>query len=405
MASDIDLSAEVAAAYPRLVALRRDLHQHPELAFQEHRTARLVAERLRAAGLQVQEGVGATGVVGLLEGGRPGPTVAVRADMDALPLDEVGDRPYRSQTPGVMHACGHDGHTAIAVTLAEIFARHRATLPGRIKFIFQPAEETAGGAERMIAEGVLEAPRVDRVLGLHLWNYVPVGQVAVKAGPIFASVDELRITIRGRGGHGAIPHDAVDPVLVAAHLITALQALVSRETSPQEPTVLTIGAVHGGTAFNIIPEQVELLGTLRTFDPRVREVLLERLVALSRGLTAAFRAEATVQTRPSCPAVVNDPALTELVRRAAAAELGEAAVVETRGTLGGDDMADYLALRPGCYFFVGARNEARGLDRSHHNPGFDFDEAALAVAARVLGRATLAALDGPGCGEGTGHND
>ncbi|HLI28909.1 MAG TPA: amidohydrolase [Chloroflexota bacterium] len=388
----IDLQAEVAAALPRLIALRRDLHQHPELAFQERRTARVIAERLRAAGLEVREGVAATGVVALLEGGRPGPTVAVRADMDALPLEEEGDRPYRSRTPGVMHACGHDGHVAVAVTLAEIFARHRAALPGRVKFIFQPAEETAGGAERMIAEGVLEAPHVDRVLGLHLWNYVPVGQVAVKEGPIFASVDELRITVRGRGGHGAIPHDAIDPVVVAAHLVTALQALVSREISPHEPVVLTIGAIHGGTAFNIIPERCELLGTLRTFDPQVRRYLLERVEGLARGLTAAFRAEATVHTRASCPAVVNDRELTELVRRAAAAELGEAAVVDTRGTLGGDDMADYLALRPGCYFFVGARNEARGLDRSHHNPGFDFDEAALEVAARVLGRATLAAL-------------
>lgn len=390
---EIDLRAEVEAALPQLIALRRDLHAHPELAFQEHRTARVVADRLRAAGLQVREGVAETGVVALLEGGRPGPTVAVRADMDALPLEEEGDRPYRSRTPGVMHACGHDGHTAIAVTLAEIFARHRAALRGRIKFLFQPAEETAGGAERMIAEGVLEAPRVDRVLGLHLWNYVPVGQVAVKPGPIFASVDELRITVRGRGGHGAIPHDAIDPVLVAAHLITALQALVSRETSPQEPTVLTIGAIHGGTAFNIIPEQVELLGTLRTFEPRVRAYLLERVAALARDLAAAFRATATLRSRPSCPAVVNDPAMTELVRQAAARELGEGAVVDTRGTLGGDDMADYLALRPGCYFFVGARNEARGLDRSHHNPGFDFDEAALAIGARVLGRATLAALE------------
>ncbi|HLH21380.1 MAG TPA: amidohydrolase [Chloroflexota bacterium] len=388
----LDLVAEVAAAMPDLVALRRDLHQHPELAFQEHRTAQVVAARLRAAGLTVQEGVGRTGVVGLLTGGQPGPTVVLRADMDALPLRERDDRPYHSTTPGVMHACGHDGHTAVAITLAEILARHRAALPGQVKFVFQPAEETVGGAQAMIADGVLEAPHVDRVLGLHLWNYLPVGQVGVRDGTIFASADELTITVHGQGGHGAMPHDAVDPVVVAAHLVTALQTIVSREAPPLQPAVLTIGMIQGGTAFNIIPERVELRGTVRAFDPALREHLLARVAAQARDLAAAFRATVDVSTRLGCAAVVNDPAMADLVRQATAAELGASAVVETPGTTGGDDMADFLARRPGCYFLVGSGNPDRGLTASHHNPGFDFDEAALGVAARVLGRAALAAL-------------
>ena len=388
----LDLAAEVAAAMPDLVALRRDLHQHPELAFQEHRTARVVAERLRAAGLAVQEGVGRTGVVGLLDGGQPGPTVVLRADMDALPLREREDRPYHSTTAGVMHACGHDGHTAVAITLAEILARHHTALPGRVKFVFQPAEETVGGAQAMIADGVLENPHVDCVLGLHLWNYLPVGQVGVRDGTIFASADELTIVVHGQGGHGAMPHDAVDPVMVAAHLVTALQTIVSREAPPLQPAVLTIGMIQGGTAFNIIPERVELRGTVRAFDPALREHLLGRVAAQARDLAAAFRATVEVTTRLGCAAVINDPAMADLVRQAAAAELGAPAVVETPGTTGGDDMADFLARRPGCYFLVGSGNPDRGLVVSHHNPGFDFDEAALGVATRVLGRAALAAL-------------
>ncbi len=279
------------------------------------------------------------------------------------------------------------------MTLAEVLARHRAALPGRVKFLFQPAEETVGGAQAMIAEGVLESPHVDCVLGLHLWNYLPVGQVGVRVGPIFASADELHLVVHGRGGHGALPHETVDPVVVAAHLITALQTLVSRETPPLEPAVLTIGMIQGGSAFNIIPERVELRGTLRAFDPALREHLLERVAAQARALAAAFRAQAEVTTRLGCAAVINDPAVTEIVRRAARAELGAAAVVETPGTTGGDDMADFLARRPGCYFLVGSGNAARGLNRPHHNPGFDFDEDALGVAARVLARATLLALE------------
>jgi amidohydrolase len=291
-----------------------------------------------------------------------------------------------------MHACGHDGHVAVGLTLADIFARHRAGLPGRVKFVFQPAEETVGGAQAMIADGVLESPHVDEVLGLHLWNYLPVGQVGVRNGTIFASADELTIVVHGKGGHGALPHDAVDPVAVAAYLVTALQTLVSREAPPLQPAVLTIGMIQGGTAFNIIPERVELRGTVRAFDPALREHLLGRVAAQARDLAAAFRATVEVTTRLGCAAVVNDAAMADLVRQATTAELGAAAVVETPGTTGGDDMADFLARRPGCYFLVGAGNPDRGLAASHHNPGFDFDEAALGVATRVLGRAALAAL-------------
>ncbi len=278
------------------------------------------------------------------------------------------------------------------MTLAELFARHRAELPGRLKFIFQPAEETVGGAQAMIADGVLDDPPVDSVLGLHLWNYLPVGRIGVRDGPIFASADELTIVVHGRGGHGALPHDAVDPIVTAAYLIAALQTIVSREAPPLQPAVLTIGMIQGGSAFNIIPERVELRGTVRAFDPALREDLLARVAAQARDLGTAFRARVEVTTRLGCAAVVNDPAMAALVRHAAEAELGPESVVETPGTTGGDDMADFLARRPGCYFLVGSGNPARGLDCSHHHPGFDFDEAALGVAARVRGRAAIAAL-------------
>jgi amidohydrolase len=387
-----ELAPQVTAALPSMVALRRDLHQHPELAFQEHRTAEVIATRLRDAGLEVEEGIAKTGVVGLLEGGGAGPTVAIRADIDGLPIEEHSDQSYASATPGVMHACGHDGHVAIAITLAEILARHRASLPGRVKFLFQPAEETVGGAQAMVAAGVLENPHVDAVLSLHLWNYLPVGRIGVRTGAIFSSADEIRIVVRGRGGHGALPHLAVDPVLTAAHLVIGLQSLVSREKPPLEPAVATFGMIRGGTAFNVIPEEVELRGTIRALDPALRQYLLTRVGTLARDLAAAYRAEVEVTTRQGCTAVVNDRGMTDLVRGAIVAELGAEAVEESPGSTAGDDVADFLALRPGCYFLVGAANPSRGLDYSHHHPSFDFDEAALGIAARVLGRATLDAL-------------
>lgn len=369
----------------RLVATRRDLHQHPEIAHREHRTAGVVAERLRSLGLdEVRTGVGQTGVVGVLRGGRPGRTVLLRADMDALPLSEADrGQAYRSTIDGAHHACGHDGHVAILLQTAEWLAAQRASLPGTVTFVFQPAEERVGGAQGMLEEGALE-PRPDACFGLHLWNELPVGQVDVRPGPIYASADAFVIGLHGRGGHAAMPHQVPDPVLASAQLVVALQSLVSRETPPLEPAVLTIGSIHGGTAPNIIPAYVELQGTLRAFEPAVRDRLVTRLGQLVEQIAATFGLEGSLRMTDSCPACINDPNMAELARRVAARVLGAEQVQQTTRTTGADDMSLFLNAVPGCYFFVGSANAARGLSSPHHSPTFDFDEAAMEVGTRML---------------------
>ncbi|MDQ7840252.1 MAG: amidohydrolase [bacterium] len=376
-----------------LIALRRDLHVHPELAFHEERTAGIVEARLRAAGLEVRTGVAQTGVVGVLRGGRPGRTVLVRADMDALPIQEAGEVPYRSQIPGCMHACGHDGHTAIAVVLAELLSERRAEMAGTLVFAFQPAEEITSGALPMIEAGVMDAPPVDAVVGLHIWNDLPVGTVALSPGPVFGSVDEIMISIEGRGGHGAIPHRAVDPIVAAAHVVTALQTIVSRETAPLDAAVVTIGTVHAGTAFNIIPDRVEMRGTVRAFTGEIRERTLRRVEEIVVGVAGAVRCGAKVTNRFGCPPVVNDAAVTAVVRDVAVAVVAGERVVDLKPTTGSDDVAYFLQRAPGCYFAVGSHNRDRGLDAAHHNPRFDFDEEALVIGAKVLGGAALRLLE------------
>ena len=368
------------------MALRRDLHAHPELGFQERRTARLVAEHLRAAGLAVREGLAGTGVLGRLEGAPPGRMILLRFDMDALPVTEETGAPYASQNPGVMHACAHDGHVAIGLTLAKLLARHIGDLRGNVVFAFQPAEEGQGGAARLIADGALE-PRPDLALVLHLWNPLPLGQAAISPGPVMAAGDLVRILVRGKGGHGAFPHQTVDPIVAAAQIVTALQTVVSRNVDPLETAVLTMGMIHGGTAFNVIADEVELTGTVRTFAATVREQVLQRLVAIAQGTAAALGATAEVAIKPISPAVVNDSAATRLVHAAAAAILGEANLLDTYQTMGSEDAALFLQAVPGCYFFLGSANPERGLDAPHHSPRFDFDEAVLPLGVAILAEA------------------
>ena len=384
-----DLKEEIARLTPALVELRRDLHRHPELAFQEHRTAEIVADQLRDAGIAVTTGVGDTGVVGLLTGKAEGKTMALRADIDALPIDEESDSEYRSKTPGVMHACGHDGHTAVLLTTARVLAQHRDSLNGSVKFVFQPAEETATGAERMIAAGVMKSPTVDAMMSVHLWNYLPVGEVGLRAGPIWASADEIRITIKGRGGHGAMPHQTIDPIPVAAHVVLALENLVARETSPLDPVVFTIGSIQGGSAFNVIPSSVKMAGTLRAYDMALRDRLVERAEEIVRGVCLALRCEYDFEARFACPPVVNDPGVTELVRRTAERSQGADRVIEVAQSTAGDDVAYFFNEAPGCHIMIGSGNPARGLDRPHHHPRFDFDEGALPVAVEVLAGAVM----------------
>jgi amidohydrolase len=368
-----------------LVATRRDIHAHPELKYQEKRTAGLVDERLRALGYETQVGVGETGVVTTLAGAAPGKCVLLRADMDALPLQEENDVPYASRVPSVMHACGHDGHTAMALTAARVLRRIPPPARGIIKFMFQPAEEGGNGADAMIRDGVLEAPDVDAAFGCHLWSHLDTGKIALVDGPFMASVDEFRVRIIGVGGHGAMPHQTRDPVLAAAHVITALQQIASRTVSPLESVVITVGSIHGGEAFNIIPGRVTMRGTARSFDEAIWEALPGHIDRIVKHTAAAFGCEAEIEIERMMRPTVNHPDMAELVREVARDLIGAENIVEER-TMGGEDFAEVLARVPGCYFFVGARNEERGIVHPHHSPHFDVDEAALPIGVEMLAR-------------------
>ena len=380
------ISPDVAALGEDLVSLRRDLHRHPELAWQESRTASRVRAFLEGSRLELRA-VGGTGVLAVARGGS-GPTVLLRVDMDALPLQEHNDVPYASAVPGVMHACGHDGHTAMGAAAARVLSGR--SLAGEVRILFQPAEEGEGGAQAVVKEGALDG--VDMALGIHLWNELEVGTLGVKAGPLMAAVDRLAITVRGRGGHGGKPHRARDPVVAAAHVVTALQSIVSRELSPLDSAVVTIGAIHGGQAFNVIPDAVELLGTIRTFDPELRRSMPERVSRIVSGVAEALGCRAELAVTHGNGAVINDPVVAALARRAATRVVGEAQVVEPVPTMGGEDMAVYFERAPGCFVFVGSANAAKGLDHDHHNPRFDFDEDALAIGCEFLVQAAEEAL-------------
>lgn len=394
MAQD-ELKAEIAARHGELVELRRYFHERPETAFEERETARDIAERLRRSGLEVMEGVGKTGVVGLLRGeAGPGKTLLVRADIDALPVTEANDAPYRSRNQGKMHACGHDAHIAIALTLADVLGRHRGELAGNVKFAFQPAEELAAGAKPMIADGVMRDPEVDGVIGLHIWSQTPVGDVAIQEGPFFASADHVVLRVRGRGGHGAMPHLNVDPLVAAAQIVVALQTLISREISPFHPAVITFGSIHGGTASNVTADEVELQGTVRAYDVADRDHLLRRIEEVAGGIAGALRAKAELTMKEGIPACVNDPEMTALVRRAAEATAGEQHISrgDQRQSVS-DDMALFLRAVPGCYFLLGAGNADKGFTAPHHSAHFDIDEDALPIGVEVMARAALEYLN------------
>lgn len=391
--SDIDrLKAEIDEMVPGMVAMRRDLHEHPELAFEEVRTSGIVAQRLKALGLEVRTGVAKTGVVGVLRGGKAQPgakTLAMRADMDALPIHELNEIDYRSTVDGKMHACGHDGHTSILLAVADLLSKRRAELAGNVQFVFQPAEEVIGGAEPMVKEGALHG--VDNIIGLHLFSDYPLGRVGVRSGPTFASADKVILKIHGKGGHAAMPETTVDPIVIAAYTITALQTLISRETSPFSPAVITFGKIEAGTASNIIPEVATLEGTMRAYSTAQREKLLRRITELAQGIATAMNATCEVKLFDGCPPCVNDPAMTETVQRAATAVVGAHAVDsgEEVMTTGSDDMAYFLNTVPGCYFIVGAHNPEKGAKYPHHHPHFNVDEDAMPIAAEVLLRTAL----------------
>ncbi len=390
----MDFKAAAEALAAELIATRRDLHRHPELGFQEVRTAGIVARRLGELGLEVRTGIAQTGVVGLLQGGRDGPTLMLRFDMDALPIQERNQTDYVSQTAGVMHACGHDGHVAIGLAVARLLLQERQRLAGRVKFVFQPAEEGLGGAEAMVRAGVLADPRPDLALGLHLWNGAPLGRVVVTAGPAMSAGEIWRCTLRGRGGHGAQPHEAADPVVAAAYVVTALQSVVARNVNPEDTAVVTVGTIHAGDAFNIIPAEATLTGTIRTYDPAVRERVLARVGAIVEGVAAALEVSAELDIKLLTPSLINDSAACALVRAAAEAVVGAENVDTQRRWMASEDMAFFLQEVPGCFFFIGSANAGRGLIYPHHNPQFDFDEAALPLAAAIMAGAARRYLSG-----------
>ncbi|HLX56509.1 MAG TPA: amidohydrolase [Ktedonobacteraceae bacterium] len=391
--SEVDrLKSDIDELVPDLIATRRDLHEHPELAFEEVRTSGIVAQRLQKLGVEVQTGVAKTGVVGFLRGGasKPGAkTIAIRADMDALPIYELNEIDYRSRADGKMHACGHDGHTSILLAVADILTKRKDELSGNVKFVFQPAEETVAGAAPMVKEGVMKD--VDGVIGLHLISDYTLGRVGVRSGPVFASADKLIFTVRGKGGHAAMPETTVDPIVIAAFIVTALQTLISRETSPFSPAVITIGKIQAGTAFNIIPETAEMHGTMRSFTKEHRTKLLRRIPEVASGMASALGGSCDVQIIDGCPPCVNDSSMTEVVRNAAIAAVGEKGLDESEEVLSttSDDMACFLDAVPGCYFIVGANNPEKGADYPLHHPRFNIDEDALPVAVEVLSRAAL----------------
>jgi len=380
---------------PGVVADRRDFHEHPELGFQEVRTSGIVAERLRSLGLEeVTTGIAGTGVTGLIHGkkGR-GKVVLLRADMDALPILEENAVPYVSQNPGVMHACGHDAHTAILLAVTRLLMEQRDEFAGTVKVLFQPAEELPpGGAKPMIDAGVLEHPHVDAVFGLHMAQDARLGTVEVRSGPYMAAADRFLITIQGKGGHGASPHDTVDPIAVGAQIVTALQTLVSREVKPIESGVVSVCAFIGGDAFNVIPDRAELRGTVRTFTPENRDMLERRISELVTGIATAMRATATVDFARGYPATVNEEAMTQIVRAAAAEVVGPENVIDAEPMMGAEDFSYFLQERPGSYFFIGSRNEDRGLIWGHHHPKFDIDEASMAIGIETMLRTTLGYL-------------
>lgn len=366
-----------------VIELRRDIHAHPELGFEEIRTAGIIADRLRRLGYEVRTGIAQTGVLGILRTGLPGRTVLLRADMDALPVQEQNSLPFASTIPGKMHACGHDGHVAILLGAAGMIAERKDALCGTIVLCFQPAEEGRGGAAAMVAEGILDDPHVDAVFGLHLWSQHAPGVVLTRPGPMMAASDSIEITIRGSGGHGAQPDHTVDPIVTAAQFVTSLQTVVSRQVDPLEPAVISIGAIHGGTIHNVIPDEVRLLGTVRTFNEELRDAIEPKIESVLSGCCASARASYDFTYLRRYPVTANDPAQTAYLIDLAARTLGPGWVAEQPKIMGAEDFSFMLQRRPGCFFFLGAQVDPN-LDTPHHSPRFVIDEASFANGVRMM---------------------
>jgi amidohydrolase len=381
----VSSTLETLAPQEELVRYRRHFHAHPELSLIEFATAKFIERELREAGYdQIRTGIGRTGILATLQGAKPGPVTLLRADMDALPIEERNDEPYRSLTPGVMHACGHDGHMAILLAVARALRRRADEITGTIVFCFQPGEEGHSGNKLMIEDGALENPHVDRTFALHLYSGLDVGKVGVRDRAFFASSDRFDIELAGKGGHGALPQSAIDPIVAAAQFVTMLQTVASREIAANQPVVVTVGALHSGTTFNVIPELATLQGSVRAFDETIRAELPVRIERLLAGVCEAMRLTYRFDYHWIYPPTVNDPATNDVVREVAREVLGEQNLVDPHEiVMWSEDMSFMQELRPGAYFLVGARGPRKGIE-PQHSARFDIDERALEVGFRMM---------------------
>lgn len=384
--------------YDEMVSIRRDFHRNPELSFEEERTPKKITEYHKSLGLEVRTEVGGRGVVATLEGGKPGKTVALRADFDALPIHEENDLSYKSEVDGVMHACGHDGHTATMLCLAKVLTENKADIAGRIVFIHQFAEElTPGGAKPMIEDGCLDG--VDAIFGTHLWSPFDVGTIGYRSGDVMANADRFDIEVIGKGGHGGMPHQTVDAVVAASRLVGDLQQVVSRNVDPLKSAVVTVGSFHSGKAFNVVSEKAKISGTVRTFDPDVRDQVEKKLEKIAEHSCAVAGADYKFSYEHGYPAVKNHPDETDLLAQAARQVIEDDQIFEMEPVMGGEDFAYYLQHVPGTFFFTGARNADLGAEYPHHHPRFNIDERAMPIAAKTLASVALSYLHGGGSEE------
>ena len=388
--SSLELShirLEIRALHSQLIQWRRQIHQRPELGFREKLTSEFLCQKLQEWGIDYQNEIAHTGIVATIPSNHPGPVLAIRADMDALPIQEENQVPYCSQHDGIMHACGHDGHTAIALGTAYYLSQHKDSFRGTVKIIFQPAEEGPGGAKPMIEAGVLKNPDVEAIIGLHLWNNLPLGMIGVRSGALMAAVEIFNCTIFGKGGHGALPHQTIDSVVVSAQIINALQTIVARNINPLESAVVTVGELHAGTAENVIADTARMRGTVRYFNPDYAAYLPQRIEEVIKGVCQAHGAKYELNYQSLYPPLINDATIAELIK-SVALEVVETptGIVPECQTMGGEDMSFFLQQVPGCYFFLGSANEQKGLAYPHHHPRFDFDETVLPMGVEIFVR-------------------
>ena len=378
----MNIHPKIQSLKKTIIETRRDFHKHPELSFQEKRTSKIVAEKLESFGINVQRNIGKTGVVGTLKGNSKGNTIAFRADMDALPIQETSNLPYKSINDGIMHACGHDAHTAMLLGAAEALSSIKDSIKGTIKFIFQPAEEGFGGAKYMIEDGAIE--NVDEIYAMHVWNYQKSGTIGIKSGPVMAAADIFTIKIKGIGGHGAAPQGTVDCIIVASHLIQAIQTIVSRNTNPLESTAITVGQINGGYNFNIIADELTLKGTTRAYTEKNKELIKKRLTEIIKGVEKTFGAQITLDYKDGYPPVINDETVTKKVFKAAKT-ISKENVVNPYLSMGGEDFSYFANKIPGCFFFLGtAPKNSKPMGVPQHCSHFDIDEDAMLVGSSIF---------------------